>query len=764
MKKIILMFIILIISSISVMGFDEWTQFQYDSENTGIYKGSYEGFFDGGVESFTYKFDGYLIQSLFFDIDNDSINEYITISNNEFIIYNISPQNQLQIKNQFSTGYNAGYYHFTVIDNKIILLADYLSVNGDTHIAVYEWINESLIRTQYTSLYDKNTMSGISCDNINILNGYYCYFYVHKNSGTGGNVIVRYNISSNSYELGNSYFQKSDFSRYNSPIISDIRDNNDKWVYMGGDNGGYNAVIGRNNAVSLSGSGSDLGSHTEITGMFVDDIDGGNKELIVSYYETLGNKHAHITVRNYIFSENYHITFINPDPASYTYKISNTLYGDFIGNSDKEFCTLLHTTGIPNSMGIYCNIVGETPDLKWSIIGTDADEYYFNSYIPIISAKMRENINNKYSIVTSSAIFFIDESKIISYDSEDQYGLNGLNNNYPIITDINNDGLIDICSSGTGETFCAFNSFENKNAFFIGSFGATTPRKQEQPESNTIIYEDICINSNHSFFTVECTESESNRCNYVNDVKSDIERLQLTCPDGSLIETSYNNNKINFTCNFSILGTFKFPVFIQDNYHENELIEFKNIKVTVINGSKYIDCDLAVNVYDILPLNETETIQQDEKGTDEIQTGNTPINDYCDNDSDCITGKCMAHLCVYRLFGDMCINDEMCLSGKCINGKCNKPSMAQLMNQAREENFGTDNDTNIIIGMIISIGGMIFIIAMGKNIIACIIGIVWYFTTSTTFVMLGWLPSFIFFINLFLGIVSTILYFSFKGE
>lgn len=766
MKKIILMFVMLIITSLSVMSIDTWGEYQYDLENTGIYEGSYEGLFNDGVESFTYKFKGFPIQPLFIDINNDSINEYITIDTHDFIIYNVSNQNELQIQFQISTGQSSADYRMSYYDNKIILLSDYLYLNGHAHISVYEWINETLIMTQSNSSADKNIMSGVTCDYINTLQGDYCYYYVHKNSGTGDQSVIRYNMSNNIIDLSTTgdIFASHSFSNRKAPIISDLNNDGIKWVYMSGQWVWNEGRVTRTNTDTLISDSITLPTDTIITGLSVHDVDGGYKELVISYYFTSGNKDAHITIRNYALSEQYHITFSNPDPTTYAYTISNTLYADFVGDSDKEFCTLLHTTGDPNSIGIYCNDVGETPDLKWSMIGTDADEYYFNMYIPIISAKMREDINNKYSIVTGSAIFFIDESKIISYDSQDLYGMNGLNLNYPIITDINNNYLIDICSSGSGETFCAFNSFENKNAFFIGSFGSTTPRKQEQPESNTVIYEDICINSTHTFFTVECTDTESYRCNYLNDLKSDTERLLLTCPDGQIIETAFQDNEINFTCNFSTLGIYKFPVFLQDNYHDSDLTEFKHIKVNVINGTEYIDCNLAVNIYDLLPRNETETIQEDEEGTDEIQTGSTAIGDYCDSDSDCITGKCMAHLCVYRLFGEACLNDEMCLSGKCVNGRCNKPSMSQLANQARKENFGNDDDTNIIIGMLVCIGGMLFIIAMGRNIIACIIGAVWYLATSTAFVMLQWMPSFIFFINLFFGVVAIILYFSFKGE
>lgn len=767
MKKIILLFIILMmINSISVEATDEWRQYQYDNHNTGIYEGSYEGFYDDGIESFSYKFKGSDNQPLFIDINNDSINEYLTIDGNDFIFYNVSDQNKLQIQFQFSTGHTMINYRYTYFENKLIVIANENIYNGDSYINIYEWNNNSNILNVTSINYvraDRTITSGISCEYIYNLGGNYCFFYVEKRSGTGGEELIRYNISGHNIDWKESYHTGSNIR---SPIICDLKNDDDQYVYSATSSSTIGGYITRSSATILSKMGSSLGLNKYPTGLSVQDIDGGYKELIASYYETTANKEAHITIRNYALSEQYHITIDNYDPITYSIETSNHLYADFIDDDEKELCIMAHITSISSDDAyyIYCGMPDETFGIKMGISVNEADSYYFNPDIPIISAKMRQNINDKYSIITGSAIFFVDESKIISLDSQDQYGVNGLNDNYPIITDINNNGLIDICSSGTDETFCTFNIFKNENAFYIGSFGATTPRKYEQSEINTIIYEDVCINSNHTFFTAECTESELYRCNYVNDVKSDYERLQLTCPEGSPIITEYYDNEINFSCNFSILGTYKFPVFIQDKKHEDDLTEFKYIKVTVTNGSKYIDCDLAVNIYDILPLNETETIQKNKEGTEDIHTGSTAIGDYCIKDSDCITGKCMAHQCVYRLFGDSCINDEMCLSGKCVNGRCNKPSMSQLANQMRKENFGNDDDTNIIIGMLICIGGMLFIIAVGRNIIACIIGAVYYFTTSTAFVMLRWMPSFVFFINIFVGVICIILYFCFKGD
>lgn len=766
MKKIILMMFISIILTTAVFSLDTWEQYQYDDDNTGIYRGEYEGFFNDGVKSFSYKFKGDDTQPIFMDIDNDSIGEYITIHGGDIIIYNVSDQNQLQIQSQFSSGFGAGRYFLTSYKDRLFLLYDNLQpYTGYVTLFIYDWVNDSLSLNQSQNLWNRDISSGLTCDYISQLKGDYCYFYSRT---TGGVVpyVVRYNISNNTFiesNVGGLYIYIAETYK-KAPVISDINNDGTKWLYMGGSDGSTGSMITRTNTVTLISGNFILTNNGMVTGININDIDGGYEELLISYYETAGNKEGRLSIRNDLFSEMYNICMItNSYPAIYSADISNCLYEDFYGNSDKELCCMGHMTSSNTSAVIIaCAIPGDSYALYPFFESYDTtDKYYFNRDIPIISAKMREDINNKYSIVTGSAIFFVDENKVISYDSDDFYGINGLNSNYPIISDINGDSLIDVCSSGNDETFCAFNSFQNQNAFYIGSFGSTTPRKDIQSESNTIIYEDVCIDSIHTFFTAECTDTESFRCNYVNDVKSDTERLLLTCPDGTDIETSFYNNKINFSCNFSILGTYKFPVFLQDNHHLTDLQEFKYIKLNVVNGTEYIDCDLATNIYDKLPQNETETIQEDSEGTDEIPTGTTGIGDYCLKDSDCITGKCQNHICVYRLFNEPCLNDAMCLSGKCINEKCNKPTIAQLANQARAENFGTDDDTNIIIGMLICLGGMLGIIVMGRSVISCVVGGIWYFVSSTIFVMLQWLPSFIFFINIFLGVICIILYFAF---
>lgn len=768
MKKIILMFIMLIISMISVSGIDTWEQYQYDSDNTGVYGGSYEGLFNDGVESFSYKFKGYPSQPLYVDITNDSIPEYITISGNDFIFYNVTEQNQLQIQYQVSTGWNSNIYKMIYYDNKIILLSNNAVTSGSTFISIYEWINNTLIRTQYKSKYDSRMISGLTCLYINSLIGDYCYYFTSRRSGTGQQAIIRYNISGNNIDYNEDAQIPTGF--HNHILIADLKNDGDKYIYSDAkkDLSGFPYAVVKISTNSLSVSSSILPLYSIITGLSVHDVDGGFDELVISYYLTSGTKDAHLSIRNYALSEMYHITMQdNPDIVNIDVDCSNVLYADFYGDTNKEFCGMYHITR-PDQydfVSIICAVPGDSyGTLKFSASESGAELFYFNPSIPIISAKMREDINDKYSIITGSAIFWVDEFNIISFDADDRYGINGLNNNYPIITDINNDNLIDICSSSSGQTFCAFNSFENQNAFYIGSFGATTPRADNQGESNTVIYKDICLNSTHTFFTAECTDEENYRCNYVNDIRSDLERLSLTCPDGTSIITDFVNNKINFSCNFTTLGTYKFPVFIQDNHHENDLLEFKNIKVNVVNGTEFIDCNFAYNIYDTLPLNETETIQEDAGGSEDIPTGNTAIGDYCVENSDCISGKCENHICAYRLFNEPCLNDAMCLSGKCVNGFCNKPSISQLMNQARVDNFGDDEDSDIIIGMIISIGGMLAIILVLHNIVGCIVGAIYYFVTSTTLVFLSWLPPFIFFINLFIGVVAIIIYFSFKGE
>ena len=120
------------------------------------------------------------------------------------------------------------------------------------------------------------------------------------------------------------------------------------------------------------------------------------------------------------------------------------------------------------------------------------------------------------------------------------------------------------------------------------------------------------------------------------------------------------------------------------------------------------------------------------------------LNEPCNSDDDCLSGKCEFGYCVLKLGKDSCTDDTQCISGNCIGGKCSKPSLWQLINAGKNEQFGNDSDTNNFLALLLAIGLPCIILWLGHksrlvvvSAIGLMIALMFFFT------IIGWLSFFI---------------------
>lgn len=122
------------------------------------------------------------------------------------------------------------------------------------------------------------------------------------------------------------------------------------------------------------------------------------------------------------------------------------------------------------------------------------------------------------------------------------------------------------------------------------------------------------------------------------------------------------------------------------------------------------------------------------------------IGDTCDSGDECDSGYCEYNICSLKPGGYECNMDAECLSELCKNGECTKPSLFQTVESAKNQQVGSDSNTNNLISLIIMVGVTIAIIWGSKGHIAGIVVSGLAFNgLGFFFLLVSWLSPFIMF-------------------
>lgn len=135
----------------------------------------------------------------------------------------------------------------------------------------------------------------------------------------------------------------------------------------------------------------------------------------------------------------------------------------------------------------------------------------------------------------------------------------------------------------------------------------------------------------------------------------------------------------------------------------------------------------------------------------------------CQNDSQCLSGKCFNYRCSYLDVNQDCTIDEQCLSQACTYGKCEQSSLSQNLQQAKNEWFGFDDMTALIIALaiifIVTLAVIVFVAIMSQNGVASIVsGLLTFISGLIFFTAFGWIPAWILFVLFVLVIAVAVLY------
>lgn len=158
------------------------------------------------------------------------------------------------------------------------------------------------------------------------------------------------------------------------------------------------------------------------------------------------------------------------------------------------------------------------------------------------------------------------------------------------------------------------------------------------------------------------------------------------------------------------------------------------------------------------------------------QNGTLPQSPYlnptlpCMNNSQCLSGQCIDYRCSYLSVNQACSVDAQCLSDQCTNGICEQSSLAQNLDQAKNEWFGYDDATSnlvaLAITLVLSIAVMVIVALVCKSgIVAAVSGVLVMFGCLAFFTfVLTWINPILVFIICILIVGLVMLYIFMKSQ
>ena len=601
---IILAMFLFIITSYSALA--DWTMFQNDLNNTGMFTEE-----DGtwtATNIYTTTSEGSTFEPLVIDWDNDTVTEVIVADSNTVYVYNFSATTQTLVQeanitlngtqqNMWSTFQTAGDWKVIGIFGERIYTLDY---DGTTIV----------IDGQFTS----SGVSGISCT------GSICYYANVDGNITMSNAtgIYNYNISNdNLFFFSNSETHSAKYS----PIIVDLDGAGDDELVIAcdpSDNGKHGiCVINLTNMeldTAFSADGMvqfEMSAKNEepiVTGIAVHDIDGGNPEIVSTYYGRGGSGgaggytwDARIKVLNASGATRWGGTYgtqidsqeVKTAVGSVVFT-SNPVIADFTGASSTiDVCVWCEDvqlgSRLEHTFACY-DLHNGTQTFNFHYendgINPDDDVYWRNGY-NLISADM--DTSALFEIITGVGIFQYDnetEFDLIPFTSDNA----STSNTFIGTQDIDDNNNLDIIGQGSGITFAALSTIEDElpellinltHAGYGSDYGFTDP---------------ICLNTTVTYSAQQC--GIPGECNYNDD--STNQRLASSCGlNSSFMDYgTWNAGSPTFQCYYNVTGVYSLTIYLQDEAHPTDFSQFNPtvITVNVIDGVDGLTCNTGSDV------------------------------------------------------------------------------------------------------------------------------------------------------------------------
>lgn len=136
---------------------------------------------------------------------------------------------------------------------------------------------------------------------------------------------------------------------------------------------------------------------------------------------------------------------------------------------------------------------------------------------------------------------------------------------------------------------------------------------------------------------------------------------------------------------------------------------------------------------------------------------------YCEDDSDCLTGKCEYGACVKKSFKDLCTQNSECISGICENAHCTDAGVAGNIEASLEQQYGDDDASKNFVALFLMVGIMIVIILATKSRMGIIAGIATFYAQGIYWAVRGWLSPFIL-LGMFLVVLIAFMFIMIIGH
>lgn len=346
----------------------------------------------------------------------------------------------------------------------------------------------------------------------------------------------------------------------------------------------------------------------------------------------------------------------------------------------------------------------------------------------------------------------------------------------------------------TQSTFSYSGTHADSNNFLYTSSGTQLYNDlyngyTQSPNSNAVFSDfnydgiiEMCINqdmyrtmTSHNYF-LNCYDSLFNLI-YNISTASYYEYISL----GKYENTSYmslltkdgiyrlNDTNITKIYNLSNINSYQIPLStIQKTDYSNDIVavSVNNIIIRELTQSLSVCGDGICSLYEnplscaIDCFNTNGTIN-----TDINKNPTLP----CQNDSQCLSGKCIDYRCSYLIVNQVCSADAQCLSQKCTSGKCEQSSLWQWIDQSKNETFGYDAFTSLLVSMliiiIVSAALLISIAIVTKSALAGgIAGGLAAICGFVFFTIVGWISPIFLFCTLVLIVAVVMLYIFMKSQ
>jgi hypothetical protein len=146
-------------------------------------------------------------------------------------------------------------------------------------------------------------------------------------------------------------------------------------------------------------------------------------------------------------------------------------------------------------------------------------------------------------------------------------------------------------------------------------------------------------------------------------------------------------------------------------------------------------------------------------------TGLLNLGEYCGhNNAICVSGSCQYGYCALKGARNPCVINDECLSGVCSNGACTQAGIWQQVNYAKDQQLGTDTDSNNFIAMFLMIGiAVMCIVGSRGSMMGVAVGGGLFFVMGVFFTIVGWLSPFILVGMLFVGLALIVLLWIMNG-